>query len=243
MNVTKYRQEMQRGLILAVALLTMVSMVVFGSSFFMVRSSARHLSKYQGELEEFAITDPLTGIANRRHLNERGEEEFLHDRRRNGQKQDVSLGCIMVDIDHFKRINDVQGHLAGDQVIRELAQRLKQCMRPYDIVGRFGGEEFVMLLPDISFENCRNAAERIRHNIRCTPFQVETGAIPVTISIGIACSSGDDACLNDLINRADQGMYKAKESGRDQVAWICDKATANPIFSAPSPSESPCGIM
>ncbi len=219
MNVSKYKQDMQHGLIMAVSLLAMVSMVVFGSSFIMIRSSSLHLREYQERLELMAITDVLTGLANRRHLLERGEEEFLRNIRKNEQATgSSSLGCIMIDIDHFKKINDNHGHLIGDHVIRELARRLDLCMRPYDIVGRYGGEEFVVLLSDTSFENCHNAAERIRQAIRTEPFQVDQGSIRVTISLGIACSSKADCCLNDILKRADQAMYKAKEGGRDQVA-------------------------
>jgi diguanylate cyclase (GGDEF)-like protein len=126
----------------------------------------------------------------------------------------------MLDLDHFKRINDTKGHLAGDQVLRDVAQRLKDCLRPYDVLGRYGGEEFVVLLPDTSLEQSLVVAERIRYAMCRAPFDIKGDPVTLTVSLGVSCSNGNDLELNDLIKRADEGLYKAKDAGRDRVSWV-----------------------
>jgi diguanylate cyclase (GGDEF)-like protein len=221
MDVSKYHTEAIHGVLMALGLLTLVTLGVFGSSYLVVRRGAARLREFQDKLEKSAITDKLTGLSNRGHLIERGEEEFQRVwRSREKESEGVSLGCIMIDIDHFKNINDTKGHLAGDRVLSEVASRFKQCMRPYDIVGRYGGEEFVALLPDAAFEECRKAAERVRHSIRSEHALVDGDPVAVTISLGVSSSLESDTCLNDILKRADHGLYKAKQAGRDQVAWV-----------------------
>jgi diguanylate cyclase (GGDEF)-like protein len=172
-------------------------------------------------LETLIKTDALTEIANRSHLMERGQEEFERLRRQRLNNQPLfMLGCIMLDLDHFRRINDSKGHLAGDLVLKGVALRLKESVRPYDVIGRYGGEEFVMLLPDTNLEQSLEAAERIRKSMRQEPFEIKGDQINLTVSLGVSCSNENDQGLNDLLKRADEGLYKAKAAGRDRVSWV-----------------------
>jgi diguanylate cyclase (GGDEF)-like protein len=151
----------------------------------------------------------------------RGQEEFERLKRHRQENRLVSmLGCIMLDLDHFKRVNDTKGHLAGDLVLKAVAQRLRESVRPYDVIGRYGGEEFVVLLPDTNLEQCLVVAERIRVSISHEPFEHEGDPIPVTVSLGVSCTSENDQGVNDLLKRADEGLYKAKAAGRNRVAWV-----------------------
>ena len=216
MNMTGYRAQIRHGVMLATSFLVLVLSAVFGFSYLLISGGTGQLKAAQSQLELIAMTDPLTGIHNRAYLMKRGEEEFEKVRR-----YSRPLGCIMLDLDYFKRINDSRGHVAGDYILKAVAERLDNSLRPYDMVGRFGGEEFMILLPDTNFEQNVIVAERICELVRNTPFEMEGEQIQVTASLGVSTSSSQtDQSLNDLIKRADEGLYKAKTDGRDRVAWV-----------------------
>jgi len=165
------------------------------------------------------FTDMLTGWNNRRYLMVRLGEELARARR-----DRTGVVCLMLDIDHFKRVNDTWGHAAGDAVLRELALRIESQVRASDVAARFGGEEFVVLLPNTEVSSAKLLAERIRAAISKTPFDLPNGqAVTVTVSIGIAevRPRPDDRDLktigDSLIARADVALYAAKSAGRDQV--------------------------
>jgi len=220
-NVTHYREQVRYGVIIMTLLLVLLLIGVFGFSYLLIRRGAGQLRHAHEKLESMAKTDALTDIANRGHLMVRGQEEFERLRRYGMKNQPVSsLGCIMMDLDHFKRINDSKGHLAGDHVLRGVAQRLKESVRPYDVIGRYGGEEFVVLLPDTTMEQSLVVAERIRSSISQGPFEFNEDRIPVTASLGVSSSNENDQGLNDVLKRADEGLYKAKEAGRNRVSWV-----------------------
>ncbi|MBC8017562.1 MAG: GGDEF domain-containing protein [Verrucomicrobia bacterium] len=220
-NVTHYRDQIRQGVIVMTLLLVLVLAGVFGFSYLLIRRGAGQLRQAQAQLETLAKTDALTDVANRGHLMVRGQEEFERLRRHRLKSQPtLMLGSIMLDLDHFKRINDTKGHQAGDHVLRGVAQRLRESVRPYDVIGRYGGEEFAVLLPDTNLEQCLVVAERIRVSISHEPFEHEGDSIPVTVSLGVSCSSESDQGLNDLLKRADEGLYKAKEAGRNRVACV-----------------------
>jgi diguanylate cyclase (GGDEF)-like protein len=168
-------------------------------------------------IEEMAILDVLTGLFNRRHVMDRFSEEMTRARRLG-----KDLGCIMIDIDNFKTINDGYGHLVGDKTLREVSEVLQKSVRTYDIVGRYGGEEFLIILPDTDFRETGIFAERIRTAIRSHPAAESEGipAIPVTISLGIASLTDTDISIDNIMKRADEGLYKAKKDGKDRVGWV-----------------------
>ncbi|GAP09802.1 protein containing diguanylate cyclase (GGDEF) domain [Bellilinea caldifistulae] len=167
------------------------------------------------QVQQYAITDGLTGFYNRRYFYELAEIEMRRSQRYGG---DLSL--VMIDIDLFKNVNDRLGHTAGDQVLMRLSQCLRSQIRASDSIGRYGGEEFVILLPETNVQNALEVAERLRRSAEeCTTFVGHT-AIQVTISLGVA--QMDEDCLNvdDLFHRADRALYLAKQNGRNRVcAW------------------------
>jgi len=170
-------------------------------------------------LKHIGLTDPLTGVNNRRYIERRLIEEIGRSRR-----QGYALSCMYIDIDHFKRINDRLGHQAGDEVLRGVAGRIKAELRLSDALGRFGGEEFVVLLIDTEQADAVNVAERIRLGIAEHPLMLLGGQkLDVTVSLGVSALSppakgnGVEAAAQRLIAQADQALYKAKEAGRNRV--------------------------
>ena len=173
----------------------------------------------RARLRRSGFTDVLTGWHNRRYLQARMKEEIARACRDGG-----SLVCMMLDVDHFKRINDRWGHGAGDSVLRELAQRIDAEVRASDVAARFGGEEFVILLPRTTSAEGQHLAERIRNAVGVAPFDLPGGGrVPVTVSVGIAeflpgAGNADLKSLGEaLIARADVALYAAKAAGRDRV--------------------------
>jgi two-component system, cell cycle response regulator len=164
---------------------------------------------------ELAITDPLTGLFNRRYME--SHVGTLIDR---SAARGKSLSLLILDVDYFKSVNDSFGHDAGDDVLREFAERLKASIRGIDLACRYGGEEFVVVMPDTDLGIAGMVAERIRRRIAGEPFPIEGGkrTIEVTISVGIAARMGaqDNATL--MLKRADEALYRAKREGRNRVA-------------------------
>jgi diguanylate cyclase (GGDEF)-like protein/PAS domain S-box-containing protein len=180
----------------------------------------------QQALEELAIRDSLTHVYNRRHFIDLASREMVRSARFN---RPVTL--LMLDIDHFKAINDTYGHLVGDAVLRDIALRLKANLRQSDILARYGGEEFILLMPETDQAQAWIGAERLRRVVAATPFDSGSGPLSVTASVGLSCwpASADPGSLsslphiNDLISKADQALYRAKHSGRNQTqaeAWL-----------------------
>ena len=165
-------------------------------------------------LTDVAKRDPLTQIYNRGHLFERLEAEFSRSLRKRSP-----LSCILLDVDHFKAVNDELGHQAGDAVLVALGRILKEAVRGHDVVGRYGGEEFLAVLPETDAQGALMVAERIRSEMRRTRFEgVEDRA--VTASVGIAVldpAEGEELGVQGLVARADEAMYAAKHAGRDRV--------------------------
>ncbi|RSM61648.1 hypothetical protein DMB66_24340 [Actinoplanes sp. ATCC 53533] len=163
------------------------------------------------QVERLATTDGLTGLFNRRHFFELALRELALSRRRSGP-----LTVVMLDIDHFKQINDRHGHPVGDQVIATVAQRLAATVRGTDVLGRYGGEEFAVLLPDTGDDGSSILAERLRAVIGDRPIETDTGPLTVTVSVGVA-SRDTDMSVAELLGRADRALYQAKEGGRNRV--------------------------
>ncbi len=173
-------------------------------------------------LKHIGLTDRLTGVNNRRYIEQRLLEEVGRTRR-----QGYALTCLYIDIDHFKKVNDSAGHLAGDHVLREVAVRIKAELRLSDALGRFGGEEFVALLIDAPLADALVVAERIRASIADLAFLLPDGsARAVTVSIGVATLIAPertdtlDAIAERLIGRADGALYQAKQGGRNRVVGV-----------------------
>jgi two-component system, cell cycle response regulator len=163
---------------------------------------------------EMAITDALTGLFNRRYM-----ESHLGTLLEQAASRGKPLAALVIDIDYFKAINDTHGHDAGDDVLRDFALRIKRSIRGIDLACRYGGEEFVIVMPETDMAVAAMVAERLRRRIAGEPFAIQQGtkAIPVTISIGIAALRGKEDTAATLLKRADQALYRAKRDGRNRV--------------------------
>jgi two-component system cell cycle response regulator len=164
------------------------------------------------ETRHLSITDGLTKLYNSRYFKDIFEMEFERSKR---FKKNLSM--ILLDIDHFKSINDTYGHLQGDSVLKEVGYILKQSVRKVDFVARYGGEEFAILAIDTDLDNTNTLAEKIRKQIEFHSFKAEKNPLKVTVSLGVASVSDDVSTYVDLIKRADDSLYKAKEGGRNRV--------------------------
>ncbi len=179
-----------------------------------LHETIQELGVSKSQLEQLAMRDPLTGCFNRRALFDAFEDQWTIC-----QTQEQDLGCIMTDIDHFKSFNDRYGHAVGDQVIQVVANILQQEIRPSDILGRYGGEEFCVLMPGNTPEQTVLAAERLRRVIEDKASQTirTTSGTKITMSFGVSAFSIGASDPLDLVDQADKGLYAAKQGGRNQV--------------------------
>jgi two-component system, cell cycle response regulator len=175
-----------------------------------VKKLQDELRRRNDELDQISRTDALTGLFNRRHLEEQLRSHVAASRRHGHQ-----LGLILLDVDHFKAVNDTYGHPAGDDVLCELARRITGELRAEDIAGRWGGEEFLVILPDTDLAGTVRGGERIRSGVSASPFRVTDVMADVTVSGG--CSATFGATPEDLVRAADTGLYEAKASGRNRI--------------------------
>lgn len=168
---------------------------------------------FHKELYKMAVVDAVTGIFNKRYFLDRFKEEFSHAKR-----MQHPLVLMMMDVDHFKKINDTHGHLAGDFVLAHLAKIVHKMVRASDIFARYGGEEFILLLRSSDEPGAIQLAERIRQTIAQTPAQFESHTIPTTVSLGVATLAENDfGSIEVFMEAADQYLYRSKQSGRNKV--------------------------
>jgi diguanylate cyclase (GGDEF)-like protein len=172
----------------------------------------QELRQVRDTLQVMATTDPLTGVLNRRRLMEIATQVLDIARR-----ERRSVAVIVVDLDHFKQVNDRLGHAAGDDVLASFARVLREQTRREDVIGRIGGEEFAIVLPRASLQTARDVAERIRMGLHNAEVSADGTVIPVTVSLGVAALRPGDESPDDLLKRADQALYAAKRRGRDRV--------------------------
>lgn len=171
-----------------------------------------HSKELEAELQRQALTDPLTGLSNRRHYEMLFNRE--HDRcRRHG----AALVLGMIDLDHFKRINDNHGHDVGDKVLRFVAEVMQRPLRHSDILGRFGGEEFILILPDTSLQQAEAIAERMRQALENDALIQGDTLIKVTATFGLTQVRAEDSDIQECVRRADEALYEGKRSGRNKV--------------------------
>ena len=166
----------------------------------------------QEALRHEATHDRLTSLWNRASVLDRLERELERAVRESG-----TVSIAMVDIDHFKTINDTYGHLVGDQVLRQTALRIAHVPRPYDMVGRYGGEEFLILLPGSDLVAATRVAERVRAAVAGTPVHVDGRDLTITVSVGVAAATDHTEAMT-LLQRSDEALYRAKKSGRNCTA-------------------------
>lgn len=190
--------------------LVFFALIVAGSLAFLLM----HKERSDEETARLATTDPLTGVFNRRTFIELAEQELARTHRSN-----APLALMMLDLDHFKRVNDTYGHLVGDQVLVAFTRLMRECVRRGDLVVRYGGEEFCVLLPGTPLAAANALAERIRS---ATAARVLT-TLPFRITVSIrltVCAGGTQVALDDLLARADEALYRAKDEGRNRVVTL-----------------------
>ncbi|MFC1539618.1 diguanylate cyclase, partial [Candidatus Latescibacterota bacterium] len=184
----------------------------FFATFFVVIVTIWTVNRFQGRLQIMATTDSLTGLFNRSYFMENFKKECVRTERTN-QK----LSLVLIDVDKFKHINDSYGHSIGDRVLRDIAKIFMKGLRDMDILGRVGGEEFALLLPETARNGAAEVAERIRKEVNTYYFAFSGGKVTVTISAGIAESESNPVDIKELYNYADNALYKAKKLGRNRV--------------------------
>jgi two-component system cell cycle response regulator len=175
------------------------------------------VKKAQAKMAEMSTEDELTKLHNRRYFIEALEGEFER-----ASRYETEIALVIMDLDHFKGINDTYGHPAGDMVLSEIGRILKEHVRRNDLACRYGGEEFAVILSNVSRDNIYAAYERFREMVSKQPFEYETKKFHITVSIGIAFSNNAESA-NDLLAHADQALYQAKETGRNKTVTYIDK--------------------
>ncbi len=163
------------------------------------------------EAQRLSVTDPLTGAGNLRHMTTTLAREVER-----ATRFERPLALLLLDLDHFKRVNDTFGHTVGDAVLRELARRLQECVREVDTVARYGGEEFVIICPETDAEGAGRLADRVCETVRDDNFLVGEDVVPVTVSVGVASLPQNGIASGDLVRSADEALYAAKHAGRDR---------------------------
>ncbi|MDB9416114.1 diguanylate cyclase [Microcystis aeruginosa] len=178
-----------------------------------LKKTQEELKNINSQLEKLVITDSLTGVNNRREILSLGEKEFQRCRRYYRY-----FSVLVIDIDHFKHINDTFGHILGDKTLITVAGAIKNCLRQVDSFGRFGGEEFVAILPETNLEDAATTAQRICQVINELNIEIDRQKVRVTASIGVATFSPKDNNLEAVIERADHALFAAKNQGRNRVS-------------------------
>ncbi|WP_372867927.1 GGDEF domain-containing protein [Pseudomonas sp.] len=207
-------QPISRDALLAVHLFNLS--VVFAMFSYLSFFYLKIVSSAQRKLRKMAATDPLTGLLNRRHIIDLAERELARF-----QRNLHPIGLLLLDIDHFKSINDNHGHEIGDKVLVDVANCIKAVLRNHDLIARWGGEEFLAVLPDTNLEQARASAERVRQALMQQRWCFDGKTVALTISVGVSeFQEGDE--LKSAINRADKALYRCKDDGRNRVEVCTD---------------------
>ena len=176
-----------------------------------IRAAQRVIDRLE-QLQVQANVDELTGILNRAAIRDVLRRALDH-----ATREPSSVSVVLCDVDRFKSVNDAYGHPVGDSVLRGVAKRVGAGLRPYNVLGRYGGEEFLIVLPGCSLLEAFGVAERARASVCCEAIETSVGLLPITTSFGVATRTGDARNLDELISDADQALYRAKEAGRNCV--------------------------
>jgi len=221
-DISELKIGLQRHLLSSMTTISIALLLLsFASYIVITRESAALRTAYQ-LLETMATTDALTGIHNRRQLLARAAELYaLMQRSRDKVAEGIGLGIVMIDIDYFKLVNDTHGHLAGDSILHDLTRRVETALRPYDVFGRYGGEEFMLFLPNTSCEEAKIISCRVHNAVSGQPYQVGDLSLTVTTSLGCAWTDGSEESLDTVLSRVDKLLYEAKRNGRNQVFCQC----------------------
>lgn len=234
-DVSRWIADLWHVVLSSGVLLTVVMLMASAVSLWFMRKAATQIREAHDALEIMAITDSLTTLLNRRHILAQANRELALVQRDTGSYGEKGAALIMIDVDRFKCINDNYGHLAGDEVLKELSGRIRRSLRDYDLIGRYGGEEFLAVMPAVGFAGAVSAIRRVRELITCQPFIVGAEELNVTVSFGFTMVEKGDASINSALKRADTALYAAKAGGRDAV-FFCDEEGARRIYLSDEPN-------
>jgi diguanylate cyclase (GGDEF)-like protein len=218
LDMSDVKAEFRENLVVSVASLVIALLILSLASYGVINRESAELARACQLLETLAVTDSLTGLVNRRHLLTHAENLFtMLQRSPDKIAEGVGLGLVMMDLDHFKEVNDTHGHLVGDEVLREMARRFESVIRPYDILGRYGGEEFLLLLPNTTAPDLAVISQRLLEVTRSEPVTVNDRSLWMTVSIGCTWTGARESGLDKALHQADELLYEAKRSGRNRV--------------------------
>ena len=217
-DISEIKENFNRQLISSLSILFISLLLLSAVSYYVIIRISSSLSNAYNQLETLASTDSLTGILNRGKLLSSADNLFEMMNRSNCKFSDgVGIGVVMIDIDHFKNVNDSYGHLVGDDVLRDLTRKVEAVLRPYDVFGRYGGEEFLIFLPTTKYGEAERIADRILLEVSNKPFKVGDSTIRMTVSIGCTWTDARNENLDKVLSRVDSFLYVAKKMGRNQV--------------------------
>ncbi len=217
-------QQLRTLKTLQTASLWLILLTLAGEALGIFRPMVMRIMRYTAELKRAATTDPLTGAINRRSFTDRALAELAR-----AARHGRTTAFLMVDADHFKAVNDIYGHGVGDEVLMALTSTLQLGLRPSDILGRIGGEEFAILLPETNMAGALLAAERLRDAVASVSVSTSKGAISFTVSIGVTEIGSGETELKPAMDRADAALYQAKAAGRDRVVAVSQPKQAADI--------------
>jgi diguanylate cyclase (GGDEF)-like protein len=214
-DMTRFRSDVIKGVSLAILTLLLILLTVFYIAFKIVKHTTSELVLAQDELQSLATIDSLTSVYNRHYIFKQLKIEAARVFREKGK-----LSIVLIDLDFFKKINDSYGHQVGDEVLQEVAKTIQNNIREYNTVGRYGGEEFLILLPNSDSDSAVEIAERIRQSIEDIVIECDKQILSITISAGVSTLSYPEVNIERLIKRADDALYIAKGNGRNKVVQI-----------------------
>jgi diguanylate cyclase (GGDEF)-like protein len=213
-DITDIENSLHTNQAITILLILVILAVVMGGIFLIARSLYQKLTNARKQLQTQADLDGLTNLFNRRYFFEVLEREVERSRRYQNE-----LCCVMLDLDHFKSVNDTFGHTGGDLVLKELARMIRANIRTSDTAARYGGEEFIIMMPQTSLENARAAAEKLRQQVAAIAVDTPKGKITVTASFGVSSIDNRlaESAVDEIVRRADGALYEAKANGRNCV--------------------------
>jgi diguanylate cyclase (GGDEF)-like protein len=213
-NIDQAARAVARSRWMTIVLYVLTVLVLLGILWRLVSLLQRRLASAEARIRHMAVTDALTGLKNRRYLVQVLRSEFVRSRRYGSP-----ISCVMFDVDHFKRVNDTHGHDAGDAVLKALAAATRDLCRDSDALGRYGGEEFLMILPETDGDGARAMGDRIRHAIEDLRVEVAGKCLGVTVSVGTATATPGDGAFSPrvILKWADDALYRAKRAGRNRI--------------------------
>ncbi len=221
-DMTEFHNDIRHGAIVLASIVLTILAIILAVAVFFMRKAAKQMLIKQQQLEQLATVDMVTNVYNRAEITRRLEAEWERCNRQ--ETDEKKVGLMMLDLDHFKQFNDRFGHQVGDELLKRVAHRLQGELRLYSDLGRYGGEEFMVLIPEITPVELTRIASRILKLVSQQPFSVNSHELKVTISIGCAVARQSDINSDELIKRADECLYAAKDAGRNCVVGAGDSA-------------------